>query len=152
MVMTLVNHIRDRVASRNENLAQQSPHTPAYTFLQDGRSPTKTITLGELDTQARAIAAVLQAHCTKGDRALLLYPQGIEAIAAFLGCLYAGVVAVPAPAPETTRLKRVLPRLEAIAADAGANVVLSSTKILQAREGWQFTAHSDVQPLHGVTP
>lgn len=147
--MPLVNLIRDRVASRNENRARQSPHTPAYTVLQDGRSPTQTITLGELDTRARAIAAFLQTRCQVGDRALLLYPQGIEAIAAFLGCLYAGVVAVPAPAPETTRLKRLLPRLEAIAADAGAKLVLTSTPVLQAREGWQFTAHSQVQPLNG---
>jgi acyl-CoA synthetase (AMP-forming)/AMP-acid ligase II/thioesterase domain-containing protein/acyl carrier protein len=136
-----VQAICDRVAS--------SPETLAYTFLKEGLYRAESITLGKLDRKARAIAAVLQAHCTKGDRVLLVYPQSIEAIAAFLGCLYAGVVAVPAPAPETTRLKRVLPRLEAIAADAGANVVLSSTKILQAREGWQFTAHSDVQPLHG---
>ncbi|MDB9315587.1 AMP-binding protein [Spirulina sp. CS-785/01] len=146
---SLVEMVRDRVASQNENRACQSPDTLAYTFLKDGQYPGENLTLGELDTRARAIAAFLQAHCTVGDRVLLVYPQSIEAIVALLGCLYAGVVAVPAPAPETTRLKRVLPRLEAIAADAGAKLVLTATRVLQPKDGWQFVAQSQVRKLNG---
>jgi len=59
-----------------------------------------------LDEKARAIAAYLQSQLSVGDRVLLVYPQGLESIAAFFGCLYAGVVAIPAPAPEAARLKR----------------------------------------------
>ena len=147
--MTLVTDLRDSLVETLRERASQFPETLAYTFLKDGRFPTESVTLGQLDARARAIAAYLQAHCRVGDRVLLVYPQSIEAIAALLGCLYAGVVAVPAPAPETTRLKRVLPRLEAIAADAGARFVLATTRVLQPREGWQFAARSRVRKLNG---
>ena len=51
-------------------------------------------------------------RCSRpGDRALLLYPSGAEFVTAFFGCLYAGVVAVPAYPP---RNARHLPRIEAI--------------------------------------
>ncbi|WP_306297053.1 AMP-binding protein [Nostoc sp. C052] len=71
-----------------------------------------------MDEKARAIAAYLQSRLCVGERVLLVYPQGLEAIAAFFGCLYAGVVAIPAPAPEAARMKHILLRLEAIASDA----------------------------------
>src|SRR3954471_2135476 len=87
----------------------------AYTFLVDGETDEIGLTYGELDRQARAIAAMLQRVAAPGDRALLLYPPGPEYIAAFFGCLYAGVVAVPAYPPNPARLDRTLPRLRAIA-------------------------------------
>jgi acyl-CoA synthetase (AMP-forming)/AMP-acid ligase II/acyl carrier protein len=59
-----------------------------------------------------------------GERALLLYPPGLEFIAAFFGCLYAGVVAVPAYPPDFDRLAATLPRLGAIARDSSAAIVL----------------------------
>ena len=61
------------------------------------------LTRGELDRRARALAARLQARGLAGRRALLLYPPGLEFIAAFFGCLYAGVVAVPAYPPRPNR-------------------------------------------------
>ena len=58
---------------------------------------------GELDRRARVIAARLQLELSPGDRALLVYPAGLEFIAAFFGCMYAGVVAVPATYPKPKR-------------------------------------------------
>lgn len=102
---TLVDLLRDR--------ASQYPDQTAYTFLEDGEHESHTLTYRQLDERARAITAYLQAQLTISDRVLLVYPQGLT-IAALFGCLYAGMVAIPAPAPETARLKRTLPRLEAI--------------------------------------
>ena len=65
-------------------------------------------------------ATLLRALGAQGERALLLYPPGLEYVAGFFGCLYAGVVAVPAYPPDPTRLERTLPRLRAIARDAQA--------------------------------
>ena len=107
MMLTLVDLLRDR--------ASQHPNRTAYTFLEDGEREVSSLTYRQLDEKVRAIAAHLQAQLTIGDRVLLVYPQGLEAIAALFGCLYAGMIAIPAPAPETSRLKRTLPRLEAIA-------------------------------------
>ena len=92
----------------------------AYTFLIDGETATHHLTYGELDRQARAIGALLQQTQAPGERALLLYPPGPEYIAAFFGCLYAEVVAVPAYPP---RLHRSLPRLRSLLEDARGEVL-----------------------------
>lgn len=92
-----------------------------YTFLQDGETEAGNLTYQELDLQARAIAAYLQSLNAIGERILLLYPPGLEFIAGFFGCLYAGMIAIPAYPP---RPNQSLSRLQAIAADAQAKVAL----------------------------
>ncbi len=92
------------------------------------------LTYGELDARARSIGALLQEHGARGERALLLYPPGLEYIAAFFGCLYAGAVAVPAYPP---RLNRSLPRLRSILEDALPQVALTTAAILGRVEGWR---------------
>ena len=67
-----------------------------------------------------------------GQRALLLYPAGTEFIAAFFGCVYAGVVAVPVYPP---RRNRSLDRIQAIADDAEAKVALTTDSVLSRVEG-----------------
>lgn len=104
--------------------AQYQPDNQAYIFLQNGETETGTLTYGELDRQARAIAAQLQSW--QGERALLLYPSGLEFITAFFGCLYAGVVAVPVYPPKRNQK---LSRLLAIANDAQAKLALTTTAI-----------------------
>ena len=60
-----------------------SPTPSAYMFLDD-RDGEPQITFGELDRRARLIAARLQLELKQGDRALLVYPAGLEFISAFL--------------------------------------------------------------------
>jgi acyl-CoA synthetase (AMP-forming)/AMP-acid ligase II len=110
--------------------ARDQAATIAYTFLIDGEDEGPRVTYGELDRSARAIAAALRARGLRaGDRALLLYPPGLDFIAAFFGCLYAGVVAVPSFPPHAAQLARTLPRLVAIAADAELSAVLTTHTI-----------------------
>jgi acyl-CoA synthetase (AMP-forming)/AMP-acid ligase II/acyl carrier protein len=112
-----------------ELLAQQAakqPDATAFAFLDD-RDGISEITFGELDRRARVIASRLQLELRPGDRALLVYPAGLEFISAFFGCLYAGVVAVPATYPKP---KRPMPRLQRIALDCDAHVALSTAQTL----------------------
>ena len=67
----------------------------AYTFLQSGDTVALRLTYKELDLQARGIAARLQSLDGNVSSALLLYPPGLEFIAAFFGCLYAGGCGCP---------------------------------------------------------
>ncbi len=94
----------------------------AYRFLRKGDvdGPIDELTYEELDRRCRSLAARLQAMDVSGERALLLYPPGLEYVIAYLGCLYAGVVAVPAYPPDPNRLERTLPRLRAIVKDESA--------------------------------
>ena len=88
--------------------AQQQPQQAAYTFLNFGEEADTSITYRELDQRVRSIASELQSLGYIGKPVLLLYPSGLEYIAAFLGCLYAGAIAVPVFPPHSARL---LPRL-----------------------------------------
>jgi acyl transferase domain-containing protein/acyl-CoA synthetase (AMP-forming)/AMP-acid ligase II/SAM-dependent methyltransferase/acyl carrier protein len=105
--------------------SQYQSDKSAYLFLQNGETESATMTYGELDKQARAIASHLQSM--RGKRALLLYPSGLEFITAFFGCLYAGVIAVPVYPP---RQNQKLSRLLSIVNDAQAKVALTTTSVL----------------------
>nr|BDT34120.1 LLM class flavin-dependent oxidoreductase [Myxococcus sp. MH1] len=107
-----------------------------YRFLETGDvdGPVEEWSYARLDARARALGALLRASGSPGDRALLLYPPGMEFVAGFMGCLYAGVVAVPCYPPDPTRLERTLPRLRAIAQDCGARYVLTTSFILEMSE------------------
>jgi amino acid adenylation domain-containing protein/non-ribosomal peptide synthase protein (TIGR01720 family) len=118
---TLIDLLRFR--SLNE------PTPTAYRFLADEESAS--ITYGELDLRARGVAALLQRKGLQQERALLLYPPGLDFIVAFFGCLYAGTIAVPVSWQQS---KRGMARLQAIAADAQAACVLTTQRELSRVE------------------
>ncbi len=122
------------------------PNQVAYTFLVDGETEEVTLTYQELDQKAQAIAVVLQNMKAMGERALLLYPPGLEFIAAFFGCLYAGVVAVPAYPP---RRNQRMTRLQGIAWDAQAKFILSTTSVLTTIKQ-SFSEDPELTALHCI--
>jgi len=105
--------------------ASTKPNSTAYIFLGNGETETAVITYQKLEEKAKKIALHLQSW--QGERALLLYPSELEFITAFFGCLYAGVIAVPAYPP---RRNQKLSRLLYIANDAQAKIALTTTSIL----------------------
>ncbi|MEL6854098.1 MAG: AMP-binding protein [Cyanobacteria bacterium J06607_13] len=107
--------------------AAQHPQKTAYIFLENGETEQCRLTYEALHQQAEQIAAHLLEHATPGDRALLLYPAGLDFITAFFGCLYAGIVAVPAYPP---RRNQSLDRLQAIAQDCQPTLALTTQKVL----------------------
>jgi acyl-CoA synthetase (AMP-forming)/AMP-acid ligase II len=115
--------------------ALRQPELRIYTFLFDGEAEGDHLTHAGLDSRARSIGALLQSYRAGGERALLLYPAGLEFIAAFFGCLYGGVVAVPLPPPNLAHPQRTLPRLRAIISDAQPSMVLTTSAILSNSEG-----------------
>ncbi|MGA2034529.1 MAG: fatty acyl-AMP ligase, partial [Thermoguttaceae bacterium] len=112
--------------------AHSQPQDVAFVYLADGENEQLRLTYEQLDRQARAIGAWLASQGLAGQRALLLYPAGLDFIAGFFGCLYAGVIAVPAYPP---RRNRSLARIQAIADDAQAAVALTTGAVLQRVEG-----------------
>ena len=111
--------------------ARDRPGEGGYTFLDGAGEESAVLHFGELDARARAVAAALQAHGAAGERALLLYPPGLDFVVAFLGALYAGTIAVPAYPP---RPNRGFSRLRSIAADAGARIVLTTAATIARTE------------------
>ncbi len=117
---TLVELLQHRALHQGEDIG--------FRFLVDGENELVEWSYADLDRKARAIAASLQAMGLEGERALLLYPSGLDFVAAFFGCLYAGVTAVPAYPP---RRNRNMARIDAIANDAEAKIALTTFNVLE---------------------
>ncbi|WP_254174884.1 fatty acyl-AMP ligase [Planktothrix pseudagardhii] len=130
-----------------QHRAFQQPNQIAYTFLVDGESETVTLTYQQLNQKAQTIASKLQTICQPQDRILLLYQPGLDYISAFFGCLYAGVIAVPAYPP---RPDRSLPRLQAIIQDTNATIALTTESTLSSLQRF-FPQMSDIAPLNWLT-
>jgi acyl-CoA synthetase (AMP-forming)/AMP-acid ligase II len=122
---TLVDLLRARSAEQGGDVA--------FTFLVDGEHEGTRYTFAELDARARAVAVALRERgVVPGERALLLYPPGLDFIPAFFGCLYAGVIAVPAYPPQPSQASRTLPRLLSIVSDADVAIVLANAAVVGA--------------------
>ena len=114
----LVEVLRRRALGRPDGLA--------YTFLLDGEAEEISLTYGELDRRARAVAVLLGSLGAAGERVLLLYPSGLDYVAAFFGCLYAGAVAVPLYPP---RSNHNFDRFRSVVADSGASIALTAEAV-----------------------
>lgn len=108
--------------------AQQHGERPLYQQIGDGEI-VESLSYAQADRRARALAVRLREHAEPGDRALLLYPFGLEYPAVFLACLYAGLVAVPAFPPDKQRAVKTMPRVSAIIRDADAKLILTTADL-----------------------
>ncbi len=113
---TLVDLLRGRAVERPDRLAFQ--------FLADGETVESSMTYEQLDRRARAVGAALQSLGGAGERVILLYPPGLEFVAAFFGCLYAGATAVPVSPPRRGQEERMLRRFLAVVSDARPRIAL----------------------------
>ncbi|WP_330261485.1 fatty acyl-AMP ligase [Streptomyces sp. NBC_00539] len=111
--------------ARAAELADEDVHI----FLRDtaGGTVAEHLTYGELDREARRIAACLQEYGVGEQPVLLAYSSTVEFLKAFAGCLYAGAVAVPVPLPGEAGRDKRLNRTTAVLQDTGAKVVLTET-------------------------
>lgn len=111
----------------------------AYVFLNERGDEDAALTYGDLDTRARAVAGQLLRHCRPGDRALLLFPPGLDFVIGYFACLYAHVVAVPLNPP---RRGRVLDAARNIVRDCEPTAVLTVSAMVE-------TARPALEPIRG---
>jgi acyl-CoA synthetase (AMP-forming)/AMP-acid ligase II len=112
--------------------ADTDPDRVVLRFVEDG-SPDRTLTRRELDHAAAGTGSWLRERFAVGDRVLLTYPMGLDFVVGLVGCLYAGMIAVPAPLPGRSHERR---RLLGIARDSGAVAALTGTANLDGLSGW----------------
>jgi acyl transferase domain-containing protein/acyl-CoA synthetase (AMP-forming)/AMP-acid ligase II/pimeloyl-ACP methyl ester carboxylesterase len=134
------------LVDRLQEQANRQPEKRAFTFLADSESEIDSLTYQQLNQKAKAIAFVLQSYQARGQRALLLYQPGLDFITAFLGCLYAGVIAVPVYPP---RANRSLERLLAIVSDADASFALTA-KSIQDQIADKFAVHETSKKINFI--
>ena len=131
----------DAVAARSRTLvellrqrAERSPDRVVYRFIPGDTKPEQGITYRELDRRARSLATRIAETAEPGARALLLIPPGLDYVAAYFGCLYAGVVAVPAYPPNP---RRPDPRISSIVRDCDPRVALTTGTLLARLDQWR---------------
>lgn len=107
------------------------PEEVAFRFLRDDHDDV-VLTYSQLEERARAIAAYLVGEGMRGQRALMMYPPGLEFVEALMGCFYAGVTAVPAYPP---RRNRNMGRINAISEDVEASIALTVADVRDRKEG-----------------
>jgi acyl-CoA synthetase (AMP-forming)/AMP-acid ligase II len=124
------------VAAAFRQQVRAHPEREAVALVRNPEAPDATVswTYARLHEAARAVAAHLTGRWRPGDRILLTYPSGPDFAAAFFGCLYAGLIAVPAPLPMRSRQQKL--RLTAIAQDAGVAAVLALSNDREVVEDW----------------
>ena len=108
---------------------RERPEQVVYRFLTTGDTdgPVVEWTYSQLSAQVSAVAKTLRGNVPPGSRCLLLFPPGLDFVAGFLGCLRAGVVAVPAYLPEADRQRpRALRRMLEVVRDCAAETVLTA--------------------------
>lgn len=122
--------------------ARIEPNRIAFRFLADGEMESESVTYGELDQRARAIAAHLRERGAAGQRVLLAYLPSLEFVAALFGCFYAGAAAVPTYPPRPHRRDH---RLLAIALDAKPALVLTDRSTLTS---WELAQRRSTEGGH----
>ncbi|MDX3638440.1 fatty acyl-AMP ligase [Streptomyces sp. MB09-02B] len=108
------------------------------------------LSFGQLDAEARRIASWLQDRGATGDRVMLLHPPGLSFVTAFLGCVYAGAIAVPAPMPGQFQHQRR--RATGMAHNAGAGIALTDTRQLADADRWIGGQETRVRAWASDTP
>jgi acyl-CoA synthetase (AMP-forming)/AMP-acid ligase II len=130
--------------------AIEFPEKIAFISILDGQGDVKKISYAELDRKAKEIAATLQSFTSPQEKALLIFPPGLEYITALFGCLYAGVIAVPVCPPDLDHLDRDLPALKNIISDAQANVILTNSSYFSL-SGYFYLLASDYGTIQWLT-
>lgn len=105
----------------------------AYVFLSERGEEEAALSFADLERRASGVAAQLTALSQKGDRALLMFPPGLDFIVAFFGCLMAGVIAVPVMPPRRTSAR-----------DASANIAANCTPRFVLTTGTLIDSRSDI--------
>jgi fatty acid CoA ligase FadD28 len=109
--------------------ASLQPNDTAFTFIdyeQDRDGVAESLTWSQLYRRASTVAQELKLCGSVGDRAVILAPQGLDYIAAFLGAMEAGLVAVPLSVPLGGVSDE---RVNSVLRDASPAVVLTSSSV-----------------------
>ncbi|MQS14900.1 fatty acyl-AMP ligase [Streptomyces kaniharaensis] len=126
--------------------AEQQPEADAHIELSHSPAGVaeRRLTYGELDRTARRIASLIRRHGGEGSPVLLLYPSTADFLAAYVGCLYAGAIGVPAPMPSTGgRAARAVDRVTGVLQDSAARLVLTGSASAPDVSLWLATARAE---------
>ena len=121
-----------------EAMASTHGDCQAYCFLDDAHSSRRSMSYAELAESSLRLARQLWSACSPGDRILLAFDNGPEAVVGFWACIRADLIPIPAPAPDQSHSLKGVSRLRGIARDSGA------------KHAWTLSRYRDA--AHGAMP
>ncbi len=111
--------------------ASMRPDDVAFTYTgyeNDWAGARESLTWSQLYRRTLNVARELGQHGSVGDRAVILAPQGLEYVVAFLGAMQAGLIAVPLPLPHRGSHHE---RVSSVVADTSPSVVLTTSAVAE---------------------
>jgi fatty acid CoA ligase FadD21 len=126
--------------------ASMRPDDVAFTFTNyedDWAGVPESLRWSQLSRRTLNLAGELRPYGSVGDRAVILAPQGLDYVAAFLGSMQAGLIAVPLPLPHRGSTHE---RVSAILADTSPAVVLTTTMVAEDIAEYVEQARMDAVP------
>jgi long-chain fatty acid adenylyltransferase FadD28 len=124
--------IESSISAVLRDRASLQPNHTAFTFIdyeQEWEGSAESLTWAQLYRRVRNLALELDACGSTGDRAVILAPQGLDYIVAFLGALEAGRIAVPLSVPSVGVHDE---RVTAVLRDASPAAILTSTAVVES--------------------
>ncbi|XP_058879274.1 disco-interacting protein 2 homolog C isoform X15 [Acipenser ruthenus] len=127
--------------------AQTTPDHILYTLLSSRGTIASSLTCLQLHKRAEKIAAMLgeRGHLQDGDHVALVYPPGIDLIAAFYGCLYAGCVPITVRPPHPQNIATTLPTVKMIVEVSRSTCIMTSQVICKLLRSKEASAAVDVR-------
>ncbi|ORB86276.1 acyl-CoA synthetase [Mycobacterium kansasii] len=110
--------------------ARLQPNDPAFTFIdyeKDWGGVAEILTWSQLYRRTLNVAQELSRCTATGDRAVILAPQSLDYITAFLGALQAGVIAIPLAVPQGGATDE---RVDAVIRDASPSAILTTSSVV----------------------
>ncbi len=120
---------------RVRELGAQLPRATAISVLDDHGRVAGSLSRADVVTDMAEMAEFLRQRCglVAGDRALLVYPFGLDFVRSLIGCIAAGVLPVPVYPPDPFNPRKSMEAFRRVAADCGAKAVLTSRRYAGAR-------------------
>uniref|UniRef100_A0A671PX88 Disco-interacting protein 2 homolog C-like n=1 Tax=Sinocyclocheilus anshuiensis TaxID=1608454 RepID=A0A671PX88_9TELE len=147
MVGNLVSGKRIAQASgRDLGQIEDNDQARKFLFLSEG-AVLSSLTCLQLHKRAEKIATMLmeRGHLQDGDHVALVYPPGIDLIAAFYGCLYAGCVPITVRPPHPQNIATTLPTVKMIVEVSRSACVMTSQVISKLLKSKEASAAVDVR-------
>ncbi|XP_043917847.1 disco-interacting protein 2 homolog A-like [Protopterus annectens] len=125
--------------------AQTTPDHPLFLLVNAKGTVANTSTCSQLHKKAEKVAAALmeRGRLNPGDHVALVYPPGIDLIATFYGCLYAGCVPITVRPPHPQNLTTTLPTVKMIVEVSKSSCILTSQAIMKLLKSKEATAAVD---------
>ncbi|KAJ1070790.1 hypothetical protein K5549_003769 [Capra hircus] len=127
--------------------AHTTPEHPLFLLLNAKGTVTSTATCVQLHKKAERVAAALmeKARLSSGAHVALVYPPGVDLIAAFYGCLYCGCVPVTVRPPHPQNLATTLPTVKMIVEVSKSACVLTTQAIMRLLRSKEAAATVDAR-------